>query len=74
MGLLFDAVPDDCALVVVGDGTSAASDAIERAPELGYARVLPRRRMLKAEELRTAYSACDVFAHSRLTNRRTCDN
>jgi glycosyltransferase involved in cell wall biosynthesis len=56
--LLIEAVPEGCALVVVGDSTSPYADEIE-ATERGN--VLALRKMLNAEELRTAYAACDML-------------
>uniref|UniRef100_A0A7R9YCQ7 Glycosyltransferase subfamily 4-like N-terminal domain-containing protein n=1 Tax=Pinguiococcus pyrenoidosus TaxID=172671 RepID=A0A7R9YCQ7_9STRA len=57
---LFPAIPKDCALVVVGDGSSAYAE------KLGNEFVIPqnvllRRRMLNATELRKSYAAADVF-------------
>mmetsp|Transcript_3153 Transcript_3153/g.8999 ORF Transcript_3153/g.8999 Transcript_3153/m.8999 type:complete len:526 (-) Transcript_3153:1622-3199(-) len=56
---LFPTIPDDCALVVVGDGSSdyAEQIATSKLPR----NVLLRRKMLGAEELRLAYAAADVF-------------
>lgn len=60
--LLLDAVPADCALVIVGDGTSEYADMVARAgQESGRKNVLPLRKMLNARELRTAYAASDLF-------------
>lgn len=60
--LLYDAVPKDCALVIVGDGTSTYSEAVTKAgPESGRPNVLPQRKMLSGKELRTAYAAADLF-------------
>jgi len=60
--LLLDAVPDGCALVIVGDGTAEYAVSIAAAgPSAGRVQVLPQRKMLNACELRTAYAAADVF-------------
>lgn len=56
--LLFEAVPEGCALVIVGDSTSEYADTIEASRRR---HVLPLRRMLHSEELRTAYAASDLF-------------
>jgi hypothetical protein len=60
--LLIAAVPDDCALVIVGDGTAEAADRTAAAgmPN-GRRNVLPLRKMLSAKELRVAYGAADLF-------------
>lgn len=58
--LLFPAVPADCALVVVGDGSSDYCEDLVRDKSVP-ANVLLRRKMLNAVELRTAYAAADVF-------------
>lgn len=56
--LLVEALPETCALVLVGDSTSDYADHVEglRGPN-----VLPLRRTLHAEELRCAYAAADLF-------------
>lgn len=60
--LLCEAVPKDCALVIVGDGTSEYCDMLQKAgPEAGRPNVLPLRKMLNSVELRTAYAAADLF-------------
>eukprot|EP00931_Biecheleriopsis_adriatica_P048979 TRINITY_DN28317_c0_g1_i1.p1 TRINITY_DN28317_c0_g1~~TRINITY_DN28317_c0_g1_i1.p1 ORF type:complete len:494 (-),score=70.35 TRINITY_DN28317_c0_g1_i1:210-1664(-) len=56
--LLAGAVPDGCALVIVGDSDSSYADEIE-ASRCHF--VLPLRGMLGAEDLRVAYAACDLF-------------
>lgn len=56
--LLFDAIPKDCALVIVGDGDTDYADEIESCQRPN---VLALRRMLGAEELRSAYAACDFL-------------
>eukprot|EP00403_Amphidinium_massartii_P029997 CAMPEP_0178395528 /NCGR_PEP_ID=MMETSP0689_2-20121128/13265_1 /TAXON_ID=160604 /ORGANISM="Amphidinium massartii, Strain CS-259" /LENGTH=483 /DNA_ID=CAMNT_0020016185 /DNA_START=20 /DNA_END=1468 /DNA_ORIENTATION=+ len=56
--LLMHCIPDGCALVIVGDSTSEYADLIE---ESRSENILPLRKMLQAEELRTAYAACDVL-------------
>lgn len=55
--LLLDAVPEGCALVIVGDSDTDYADVIEASRRRD---VLPLRRMLDAEALRTAYAACDL--------------
>jgi len=60
--LLFEAVPADCALVIVGDGTSEYADLVDSAGKASNRRnVLPLRKMLSAHELRVAYQAADLF-------------
>jgi glycosyltransferase involved in cell wall biosynthesis len=60
--LLFDAVPKDCALVIVGDGTSEyVQKILDAGPKSGRKNVLPMRKMLNAHELRLAYAASDLF-------------
>lgn len=60
--LLYDAVPKDSALVIVGDGTSSYAEAVTKAgPPSGRPNVLPLRKMLSGKELRTAYAAADLF-------------
>merc|ERR1712048_1230190 len=60
--LLFDAVPADCALVIVGDGTSEYADMVAKAgKESGRNNVLAMRKMLNAHELRVSYAASDLF-------------
>merc|ERR1719460_3244654 len=60
--LLYDVVPKDCALVIVGDGTSEYADQVESSgPPAGRANVLALRRMLNSADLRTAYAASDLF-------------
>lgn len=56
--LLVDALPPDCALVLIGDGTGGYAEAIE---SLARDDVLPLRGMVSAIELRVAYSACDML-------------
>mmetsp|Transcript_30344 Transcript_30344/g.69816 ORF Transcript_30344/g.69816 Transcript_30344/m.69816 type:complete len:493 (+) Transcript_30344:42-1520(+) len=56
--LLLHCIPDGCALVIVGDSTSEYADLIESSRSDN---VLPLRKMLQADELRTAYAACDVL-------------
>eukprot|EP00747_Dinoflagellata_sp_TGD_P178825 gnl/TRDRNA2_/TRDRNA2_28543_c0_seq1.p1 gnl/TRDRNA2_/TRDRNA2_28543_c0~~gnl/TRDRNA2_/TRDRNA2_28543_c0_seq1.p1 ORF type:complete len:493 (+),score=41.55 gnl/TRDRNA2_/TRDRNA2_28543_c0_seq1:185-1480(+) len=55
--LLAKAVPEGCALVIVGDSDSEYADVVETMREK---MVLPLRRMLNAKELRAAYAACDL--------------
>ncbi|CAE8668839.1 unnamed protein product, partial [Polarella glacialis] len=60
--LLWEAVPRDCALVIVGDGTSEYCQTVLNAgPVSGRPNVLPMRKMLSGKELRVAYAACDLF-------------
>jgi len=61
--LLLDVVPKDCALVIVGDGTSEyCKDLLNKAgPAAGRPNVLALRKMLNASDLRVAYSAADLF-------------
>lgn len=60
--LLYDVIPKDCALVIVGDGTSEFADDVANAgPAAGRPNVLPLRKMLNAKELRTSYAAADLF-------------
>jgi glycosyltransferase involved in cell wall biosynthesis len=60
--LLFDAVPESCALVIVGDGTSEYADTVANAgPPSNRPNVLPLRKMLDGAELRKAYAASDLF-------------
>mmetsp|Transcript_111101 Transcript_111101/g.315200 ORF Transcript_111101/g.315200 Transcript_111101/m.315200 type:complete len:542 (+) Transcript_111101:24-1649(+) len=60
--LLVDAVPEDCALVICGDGTSEYATKIgQSGPESGRPNVLALRKMLNAVELRQSYTACDLF-------------
>lgn len=60
--LLIDAVPDDCALVIVGDGTSEYADKVcQSGSAAGRCNVLPLRKMLNARELRLAYATSDLF-------------
>jgi glycosyltransferase involved in cell wall biosynthesis len=58
--LLFDAVPEGCALVICGDGNN---DYAEQIAKDGAAlkHVLPCRKMLNGHEIRVAYTACDLF-------------
>mmetsp|Transcript_46820 Transcript_46820/g.85742 ORF Transcript_46820/g.85742 Transcript_46820/m.85742 type:complete len:494 (-) Transcript_46820:100-1581(-) len=56
--LLMHCIPEGCALVIVGDSTSEYADLIESSRSDN---VLPLRKMLQAEELRTAFAACDVL-------------
>lgn len=56
--LLPDALPDGCALVIVGDSTSEYADTVEAIKSPG---VLPLRKMLNGEELRVAYAAADLL-------------
>lgn len=56
--LLLDAVPDDCALVIIGDSDADYADFLEDSRRRN---VLPLRGMLQAEDLRTAYAASDLF-------------
>ncbi|CAE8624428.1 unnamed protein product [Polarella glacialis] len=56
--LLLDAVPEDCALVVIGDSDSPYADEIEAATQRN---VIALRGMLGAEELRIAYCASDLY-------------
>ena len=74
---IFPCIPEDCGLVIVGDGTSMYSDQvatssaepIERDPDTGKIvrrpppqhGILALRKMLNATDLRIAYQACDVF-------------
>jgi glycosyltransferase involved in cell wall biosynthesis len=58
--LMFDAVPDDCALVVVGDGTSAYAEQLE-AMASNRRNVLVVRGMLDDRQLRVAYQGSDLF-------------
>mmetsp|Transcript_34607 Transcript_34607/g.77651 ORF Transcript_34607/g.77651 Transcript_34607/m.77651 type:complete len:644 (+) Transcript_34607:55-1986(+) len=60
--LLWDALPADCALVIVGDGTSDYADKVAQAGALaGRRNVLPLRKMLSARDLRISYAASDLF-------------
>eukprot|EP00928_Gymnodinium_smaydae_P078832 TRINITY_DN62899_c0_g1_i1.p1 TRINITY_DN62899_c0_g1~~TRINITY_DN62899_c0_g1_i1.p1 ORF type:complete len:552 (-),score=118.49 TRINITY_DN62899_c0_g1_i1:92-1747(-) len=60
--LLVEALPSDCALVIVGDGTSGYCTSLENAgPPSGRPNVLPLRKMLSGRELRVAYAAADLF-------------
>eukprot|EP00929_Paragymnodinium_shiwhaense_P001414 TRINITY_DN101649_c0_g1_i1.p1 TRINITY_DN101649_c0_g1~~TRINITY_DN101649_c0_g1_i1.p1 ORF type:complete len:486 (+),score=73.89 TRINITY_DN101649_c0_g1_i1:169-1626(+) len=56
--LLFDAVPEDCALVIVGDSDADYATFVE---DNRRRNILPLRGMLQAEDLRTAYAASDLF-------------
>jgi len=60
--LLFDVIPKDCGLVIVGDGTAEAADQTAAAgKESGRKHVLPLRKMLNGAGLRPAYAAADLF-------------
>jgi glycosyltransferase involved in cell wall biosynthesis len=60
--LLIEAVPKDCGLVIVGDGTSEYADKVAMSgPATGQPHILPFRKMLNGPELRKAYAACDLF-------------
>ncbi|CAE7383913.1 SQD2 [Symbiodinium microadriaticum] len=59
--LLWEALPKDCALVIVGDGTSGYCQTVMNAPASGRPNVLPLRKMLNGKELRAAYAASDLF-------------
>jgi len=60
--LLWEALPEDCALVIVGDGTSGyCQTVLDAGPASGRPNVLPLRKMLNGTELRTAYAASDLF-------------
>jgi glycosyltransferase involved in cell wall biosynthesis len=62
INLLIEAVPKDCALVIVGDGTSEFAEKVANSgPPSGRPNILPRRKMLNGPELRKAYAACDLF-------------
>merc|ERR1712147_105982 len=58
--LLFDAVPEGCALIICGDGNN---EYAEKIAEDGAAlkHVLPCRKMLNGHEIRVAYTACNLF-------------
>jgi len=56
--LLVDAVPENCALVIIGDSDADYANEIEASRRRN---VLPLRGMLSAQELRLAYGACDLF-------------
>eukprot|EP00930_Biecheleria_cincta_P060631 TRINITY_DN46251_c0_g1_i1.p1 TRINITY_DN46251_c0_g1~~TRINITY_DN46251_c0_g1_i1.p1 ORF type:complete len:524 (+),score=78.87 TRINITY_DN46251_c0_g1_i1:37-1572(+) len=56
--LLVDAVPESCALVIIGDSDADYADEVEASRRRN---VLPLRGMLSAQELRLAYGACDLF-------------
>jgi glycosyltransferase involved in cell wall biosynthesis len=56
--LLFNAVPEGCALVICGDGNNDYADLIART---SLKHVLPCRKMLDGHELRVVYTACDLF-------------
>jgi glycosyltransferase involved in cell wall biosynthesis len=61
MHLLIDALPDDCALIICGDGTSEYATMLEDSgAAAGRKNVLPLRRMLGSTELRLAYTAADL--------------
>lgn len=55
--LLVDALPEDCALVIVGDGTSEYANKLAALK----GNVLPLRKMVDANDLRVAYTACDLL-------------
>lgn len=61
--LLLDAVPSDCALVIVGDSDREdyAKMLLNAGPASGRRNVLSLRKMLGAQELRVAYAASDLF-------------
>eukprot|EP00051_Salpingoeca_urceolata_P007411 m.97561 g.97561 ORF g.97561 m.97561 type:complete len:490 (-) comp15227_c3_seq1:469-1938(-) len=57
---LFDAIPEGCALVVVGDGVNGyAENMVQKYGHLKH--VYFQRRMLGGHDLRVAYAAADVF-------------
>lgn len=56
--LLVEAVPEDCALIIVGDSDAEYANEVEASRRRN---VLPLRGMLGAQELRVAYAACDLF-------------
>lgn len=60
--LLIEALPKDCALVIVGDGTSEYADKLAAIGSIsGQQNVLSLRRMLNASELPVSYAASDLF-------------
>lgn len=62
INLLWEVIPEDCALVIVGDGTAEFADSVENAGAAsGRKNVLPLREMLNAPELRVSYAAADLF-------------
>mmetsp|Transcript_48012 Transcript_48012/g.104403 ORF Transcript_48012/g.104403 Transcript_48012/m.104403 type:complete len:540 (+) Transcript_48012:30-1649(+) len=56
--LLIESVPDDCALVICGDGVS---DYADKLTQHSKPNVLVARKMLNSAQLRVAYSAADLF-------------